>query len=177
MRYTDRQLALRLKFREAVGNVLSVQNKLDLIPHRSRTLHHILFHSLFEHCEPCLRIMESLDRLIQRLSRIIRQHALEIPERKRALVEMLRLLHHVIAGRIRDELIRPPIITVRITVKWFIVISGDHIQRLTLRISPLLDDLFPQICGNSHHILHQFFRLAEYILIHLLQDYLDASHS
>ena len=177
MCYTDRQLSLRLEVPEIIRNLLSVQNKLDLISHGSRPLHHILFHCLLEYRESRLSIMKPFDRLIERLSRIIRQHTLEIPERQRALIEMLRLLHHIIAGSIRDELIGTPVITVRITVIRFVIVGRDHIQRLPLRISAVLDDLFPQKCSDTHHILHQLLRLPKDVLIHLLQDDLDASHA
>ncbi len=121
--------------------------------------------------------MESDNGLIQRISRIIRQHTLEVTERNRTLIEMLRLLHHVIAGSVRNELVRTPVFPVRIPVIGLPVISRDYVQRLPLRIPAILNDLFPQVGRNPHDIRHQFLRLLKYILIHLLQDDLDISHA
>ena len=121
--------------------------------------------------------MKSNNCLIQRIRRIIRQHTLEITECNCALVKMLRLLYHIITGSIRNKLIRTPIVSIRITVIWLAIICRNHIQRLPLRISAILNDLLPEIRRNTHDILHQFRWLLKYIFVHLLQNYLDVTHT
>ena len=90
---------------------------------------------------------------------------------------MLRLLHKIITGGICDEFVRTPVISVRIPIIWLSVICRYHIQRLTLRVSALLDDLLPEMRRYPHNILHKLYRIGKHLFIHPLQDYLDAPHS
>ena len=112
--------------------------------------------------------MESYDRLMKRIGRIVRQQPLEIAKCNGALVKMLWILHLVITGGIRNKLVRAPIVAVGVQIVGLIIHRRNDIEGLSLRVASIFNDPLPQVRGDSHDILHQFYWIGEYLLIHSL---------
>jgi len=81
---------------------------------------------------------------------------------------MLRILHLVITGGIRNKFVRTPIVAIGIQVIRLIIHRRNDIEGLSLRVAAIFNDPLPKVRGDSHDILHQFYRIGEYLLIHSL---------
>ena len=163
-----RNLSTGLKVREIIRDVLPIQHELDLLLYRRCPSHDILRYHLLECGKSRFRVMESYDRLMKRIGRIVCQQSLEIAKCNGTLIEMLRILHLGITGGIRNKFVRTPIVAIGIQVIRLIIHRRNDIEGLSLRVAAIFNDPLPKVRGDSHDILHQFYRIGEYLLIHSL---------
>ena len=152
------------------------QYKVDLILYFCCTSAYILCNGIFKYLESCSCIMESLDRLIECLCRIISQHPLEMSKCDCTFVKVFRFLYLVITACIRNVYIRTPVLTLRIHIVRLSILCRDYIQSFTLRISAVLNDLLTKERRNPYYILHQFYRIRKNLTVHTLKDHFQDSH-
>ena len=102
--------------------------------------------------------------------RIIRQQSLEITKGKRAVIEILRLLNDIKAGRIFNKYVGSPVIAVLVHQVIISVNRADYVQCFPIRISAILDNFISEEGGYIHDVLHQLPGLFKNFMIHALQN-------
>ena len=114
-------------------------------------------------------VVEIRNRLIQSLSRKIRQQVLEPAECLAALLEQSCALHRVIADRVLYKHIGAEVVPIRCSVILGTILGLDKVQGLPVRVAAGSPNLLLQKGSDCKHILHQPVNVTKYIVIDLLQ--------
>ena len=150
--------------------LLSFQDKLNLLLDISCAAARILCHSLFEIAETLHCIVKIRNGLMKSFCRIIRKKSLEITKCKGTLVEILIIFHLVKAGRSFNKQVGSPVFSFFIYQIRGTLAVIDNIQSLTLHIPAVLLDFLLQPGGDSADIFHKANGILENLVIHFLQN-------
>ena len=174
--HTQRDLTLCKQFTKYIRYIFVIQNKLNFILHIFCASTDIGLYCPFKCLESCFRIMESFDRLMQTVCRIVRKKSLEISKRIGALIEIFRFFYLIVTGCVRDKFVGTPVFSLIINKIRFSIHSRNDIQSLSVRISTVLDYFLTKVGCHPDDIFHEFYRIGENFLVHSLENHFDPSH-
>ena len=167
---SKRKSSIQLQIIQCMCQFFSFENKINFFLNRGSSSTDIFCNCLFELFKSIRCIVKILDRLMQSLCRIIRKESLKMSKSYCTLIEIIIILHCIIAGRTFYKEIYSPVFSCRIYKIRKAIITFYQSKRLSLRISAILDDLFTKPGSNAADILHQFYRFLKNTLTHSLQN-------
>ena len=170
MSHTKRKRSVILLFHKHCTVILAFQDEINLRTAAAFPVFQIPFQGNLKRFKSLNRIVEVRNRLMQSGCRIIAKLFQEMAKTAAGLIELLRLLHQLVALRIRDKVVASPRLPFTVLKIVGSALCLDIGKRLPVRISAFLADHISQVFGYTENIFHDTGRILEYIAVDSLKN-------